>query len=148
MEGLTHLGNPLSTLDDLKASIPEADEGDEDGGYELSDARVIAAAHFGGGAGAGSDRRTKKEVMAEVMAVSKAARAEKRMQKEGDEELLDAVDERFASLAKVRRRPPVPLVATPAAAAETQLPRFGRGCDGGPAATRRHPARRGAANGG
>lgn len=100
--GLTHLGNPLSTLDDFKGTVPEAEDDDEGGVYELSDARVVAAAHFGGGAEPGADRRTKKEVMAEVMAVSKAARAEKRMLKEEDEGLLDAVDERWTSLLQVR----------------------------------------------
>ena len=82
--------------------MPEADRDDGDGGYEVGDARVVAAAHFGGGAEAGADRRTKREVMAEVMAVSKAARAEKRMRTEEDEDLRDAVDERFAALLQVR----------------------------------------------
>lgn len=82
--------------------MPEADEDDGDGGYEVGDARVVAAAHFGGGADAGADRRTKREVMAEVMAVSKAARAEKRVRTEEDEDLRDAVDERFAALLQVR----------------------------------------------
>eukprot|EP00892_Ulva_mutabilis_P004229 jgi/Ulvmu1/2178/UM013_0023.1 len=124
-EGLTHLGNPLSTLDDLKDAVPDADgEGEDDeGGYEVGDARVVAAAHFGGGPEEGRDRRSKKEVMAEVMAVSKAARAEKRMQKQGDEELLGAVDERFASLFKTKQweaiwRTPGERHSAPAAAAD------------------------------
>lgn len=100
---MTHLGNPLSTLDDMKGAVPEPEEDDEEGAYEVSDARVVAAAHFGGGSE--GDRRSKKEVMAEVMAVSKAARAEKRMQKEEDEDLLDAVDDRFQKLLDVRPAP-------------------------------------------
>jgi hypothetical protein len=39
--------------------------------------------------------------MAEVMAVSKAARAQKRMQNEDDENLLEDVDSRFAGIMEV-----------------------------------------------
>ena len=97
--GLTHLGNPLATLNDLKDDIPPPDDDDSDGD--------LRQPHRTSGARAGDTQRhrTKREVMAEVMAVSKAARAQKRMQNEDDENLLEAVDSRFAGIVEVRSSP-------------------------------------------
>lgn len=94
-EGLTHLGNPLATLSDLKDEIPPPEDDDTDGDFRQ--AHHHSAARSGGAHG----HRTKREVMAEVMAVSKAARAQKRMQNEDDENLLEDVDSRFAGIVGV-----------------------------------------------
>lgn len=95
-EGLTHLGNPLATLSDLKDEIPAPDDDDTDG--DLRQAHHYSAARADGTQG----HRTKREVMAEVMAKSKTARAQKRMQNEDDENLLEDVDSRFAGMVEVR----------------------------------------------
>jgi hypothetical protein len=92
-EGLTHLGHPLATLTDLKDEIPAPDDDDLDG--DLRQARNHSAA------GGAHGHRTKREVMAEVLAVSKAARAQKRMQHEEDEDLRDDVDARFKGIERV-----------------------------------------------
>ena len=97
--GLTHLGNPLATLSDLKDDIPPPGDDDSDGDprhmHHCPEART----------GDEQRHRTKREVMAEVMAVSKAARAQKRMQNEDDENLLEDVDSRFAGIVEVRTSP-------------------------------------------
>ena len=94
-EGLTHLGNPLATLADLKDEIPPPDDDDCD-----DDLRQIQH-HSSARAGGKEGQRSKREVMAEVMAVSKAAKAEKRMLKEQDEDLLEAVDAKFQGIMEV-----------------------------------------------
>lgn len=94
-EGLTHLGNPLATLADLKDEIPLPDDDDCDD--DLSQVQHYSPA----GAGSREGQRSKREVMAEVMAVSKAARAEKRILKEQDEDLLEAIDAKFQGIVEV-----------------------------------------------
>lgn len=118
--GLTHLGNPLATLNDLKDDIPPPDDDDSDGDLRQS--------HRASGARVGDTQRhrTKREVMAEVMAVSKAARAQKRMQNEDDENLLEDVDSRFAGIVEVRSSPvPCSLVLL-RVPARLQVTLFGR----------------------
>ncbi|KAK9839415.1 hypothetical protein WJX81_000656 [Elliptochloris bilobata] len=110
-EELTHLGRFLS--EGGLGEAPESSDSDEDGGA-LDDA-VVREFHFGGGfvrkegaadvsagsTGAEQDperRRTKKEVMEEVMAKSKAARSAKREQRAEDLDATDALDAQFAAL--------------------------------------------------
>lgn len=107
-EPLTHMGAPLAALDDFKAAVPDGAGSDGDEGDQLGP-DFVSRFHFGGGADGGSGggaggaaRKSKRDVMAEVMARSKLAKAEKRQQKEEDEDELSRLDERFAALQRVR----------------------------------------------
>jgi nucleolar protein 14 len=112
-EPLTHLGSVLSTLDDYKDHVEATDDG-ENGLENALSSDFVRDYHFGGdgrgsrsaaSAGEGQEeareRRTKKEVMMEVMMKSKLAKAEKRKQIGEDEEMLDKLDARFASISQV-----------------------------------------------
>ena len=102
-EPLTHMGAPLAALDDFKDAVPDGAGSDGDEGEQL-DEDFVSRFHFGGGGVAveGGARKSKRDVMAEVMARSKHAKAEKRQQKDDDEELRSRLDERFAALQHVR----------------------------------------------
>ena len=94
-EHLTHLGKELSTLDDFKDHVEPPDDDDDDpGGHEADFVRDF---HFGGGEIAKNGKKTKQEVMAEVMAKSKLAKVEKRKQTEADENKLAELDAKFAA---------------------------------------------------
>ena len=103
---ITHLGSALTTIDDIKDQVEPVDHEDKD----LEDAvgtDFVQKFHFGGGkdetsaARTGAVRKSKKEVMAEVIARSKLAKAEKRQQKDDDESSLAQLDQRFAALQEV-----------------------------------------------
>jgi hypothetical protein len=101
-EQLTHLGAPLSAIDDFKDALPSDEDDPEDG---TLDASFVKDFHFGGGDENGSaDRghRSKSDVMAEVIMKSKAAKLEKRQQKESDQELQERLDRQFSALQKAR----------------------------------------------
>ena len=93
---LTHLGNPLTELDDFKHRV-EVDDDDE----QLDD-EVVRNFHFGGGDGdkAGSGK-SKQEVMAEIIAKSKTFKAAKRMQKDDDDQMLEDLDAQYGRLVQV-----------------------------------------------
>lgn len=100
---LTHLGQPLAE-GDLTAK-PNGDDDDDDN----LDGEMTRAFHFGGGDfeptlkrdGDGHDvseperRKTKKEVMEELIAKSKFHKAEKQKQREDDQYTLDKLDADF-----------------------------------------------------
>eukprot|EP00898_Chlorokybus_atmophyticus_P003514 jgi/Chlat1/4163/Chrsp27S04265 len=94
-EELTHLGTSLANVDDFKDDV-----GDRDTDDELAnqlDADMVRDFHFGGGF-----KKTKKEVMEELIAKSKYFKAEKAREKEERSELLDKLDADFRTLTETR----------------------------------------------
>jgi nucleolar protein 14 len=105
---LTHLGQPLSERD-LTARPTAADDDDDDN----LDGEMTRAFHFGGGdfeptlkrgdgehgdVDAPERRKSKKDVMEELIAKSKFYKAEKQKQREDDEEMLDKLDSDFKAI--------------------------------------------------
>ncbi|KAK9815549.1 hypothetical protein WJX72_005610 [[Myrmecia] bisecta] len=106
-EPLTHMGRSLAELDHTAGrGVSFPDHGDDDDGQLGED--LVNELHFGGGfvrkAGGGPDaglperHRTKKEIMEEVMAKSKAYKAEKQQQREEDLTATEALDQDFKQL--------------------------------------------------
>eukprot|EP00894_Picocystis_sp_ML_P004379 jgi/Pico_ML_1/54896/g748.t1 len=105
---LTHGGKPLDELDDdeiEREAILRAYADEDDGSGALS-ARETAILNFGGGEDgqAGDERRkTKAEVMSEIIAKSKMFKAIKAKQREDDLNLLQTLDSGFRELMKEGR---------------------------------------------
>eukprot|EP00793_Prasinoderma_coloniale_P004214 PRCOL_00006390-RA len=109
----THNGRALGeSLDatELLDGGGEGSDGDEDDLDRALDGKLTDALQFGGGyreaaanaANAGADpgrQKTKREVMAELIAKSKAFKHERQKLKEEDEELRNQLDETFRELA-------------------------------------------------
>ncbi|WIA18434.1 hypothetical protein OEZ85_009894 [Tetradesmus obliquus] len=96
---LTHGGVSLEELEEMNARPSEL-LGDLDDDL-LED--LVQQYHFGGGeeqqeGQEDGQRKTKKQVMEEIIAKSKAAKAEKARQKEADEAALDALDDSFKAI--------------------------------------------------
>ncbi|KAB5593229.1 nucleolar complex protein 14 [Ceratobasidium theobromae] len=100
-EELTHYGQSLSALDDFDDTGIELDD-DEDGGQ--IDANVVRQSHFGGfgeeegGKDQPERKKSKAEVMSEVIAKSKAYKAERQEQREADDNIRHELDQDFASI--------------------------------------------------
>jgi hypothetical protein len=100
------LGAPLNTIDDFKEALHSDGEDSDDGNLDRT---FVKEFHFGGG-GVGNEKeaeggvahRSKRDVMAEVMMKSKAAKLDKKQQKESDEGLREQLDQKFAALQQVR----------------------------------------------
>lgn len=105
---LTHGGKPLDELDDdeiEREAILRAYADEDDGSGALS-ARETAILNFGGGEDGqpGDERRkTKAEVMSEIIAKSKMYKAIKAKQREDDLNLLQTLDSGFRELMKEGR---------------------------------------------
>ncbi|KAI8895140.1 nucleolar protein 14 [Globomyces pollinis-pini] len=88
---LTHLGQSLSGFDDAGLeAVPNDDESDG-----MIDASVVKYTHFGG-FDEGNDPNAKKsrnEIMKEVIAKSKMYKRERQQQKEFDQEMTEKLDE-------------------------------------------------------
>ncbi|KAK9825822.1 hypothetical protein WJX74_010755 [Apatococcus lobatus] len=111
-EELTHLGRSLAEADHYNDALAEEDG--EDAEYDRLQDSLLQDFNFGGGllqrkqpgTGAAEDtpedapdqRRSKKEVMEEVMAKSKAFKAVKQQQREEDLTATDALDAQFQEL--------------------------------------------------
>ncbi|KAK9802968.1 hypothetical protein WJX73_000915 [Symbiochloris irregularis] len=103
---LTHLGQSLGAATAADRGDAAWDAGFEDGPNEDLPAELVEQFHFGGferkqgdtGTDQSPDRRSKKEVMEEVMAKSKAFKAAKQKQREDDFDETDALDSTFTSL--------------------------------------------------
>mmetsp|Transcript_6537 Transcript_6537/g.18229 ORF Transcript_6537/g.18229 Transcript_6537/m.18229 type:complete len:933 (-) Transcript_6537:161-2959(-) len=95
-EQLTHLGRALSEVDELQ----DGDNESEDDGDDQLERDIVEQFHFGGGEGQGdgSGNRSKKEVMEEIIAKSKAAKALKAQQKEEDATMQEELDADFKAL--------------------------------------------------
>ncbi|KAI4528144.1 Nop14-like protein [Schizophyllum commune Loenen D] len=107
---LTHYGQSLSKLDDFDASGMQLDDDDdeEEGGRGQIDSDIVKKAHFGGfDDDEGSDededgeparKKSKAEVMAEVIAKSKMHKAMRQNEKEAMEDIRHELDQGFDEL--------------------------------------------------
>ncbi|KAI5893598.1 Nop14-like protein [Schizophyllum commune H4-8] len=107
---LTHYGQSLSKLDDFDATGMQLDDDDdeEEGGRGQIDRDIVKKAHFGGfDDDEGSDededgeparKKSKAEVMAEVIAKSKMHKAMRQNEKEAMEDIRHELDQGFDEL--------------------------------------------------
>ncbi|KAJ2780195.1 nucleolar complex protein 14 [Coemansia javaensis] len=102
---LTHFGRSLDEIDDFddNDAAPLSDgDGDDDAGGRI-DAAHVAAAHFGGpddarDGGGPARKKTKAEVMEELIAKSKMHRQERRLERDQDEAARRELDDDFADV--------------------------------------------------
>ncbi|KAF9238829.1 nucleolar protein 14 [Melanogaster broomeanus] len=102
-EELTHYGQSLSNLDDFDDIVMDDDEEEEEGQL---DRETVKRAHFGGfGDDEGEKtstypdrKKSKAEVMAEVIAKSKEHKMRRQMEKEQEENMRHQLDHDFDSL--------------------------------------------------
>ncbi|KAG8692855.1 nucleolar complex protein 14, partial [Ceratobasidium sp. 395] len=111
-EELTHYGQSLSALDDFDGAGIELDDDEESGQI---DASVVRQSHFGGFEPDEQDnedqqerKKSKAEVMSEVIAKSKAYRAERQEQREVDDNVRHELDQEFASIRELLYAPAPP----------------------------------------
>ena len=134
---LTHLGQPLGERD-LTAKPSHGDEEDD----ENLDDEITRNFHFGGGefeptlkrgdgehdVDAPERRKSKKDVMEELIAKSKFYKAEKQKQRDDDEDMLDKLDSDFKAisqgglLSSALRKAVGHMKPTAAKAAQTKAP--------------------------
>ncbi|EPQ58971.1 Nop14-like protein [Gloeophyllum trabeum ATCC 11539] len=104
---LTHYGQSLSKLDDFDGAGLALDEDEDEETRGQIDSETVKAAHFGGfddeeeGEGADGEpprKKTKAEVMAEVIAKSKEHKYRRQAEKEEDQSLLHELDADFDAL--------------------------------------------------
>ncbi|KAJ7739866.1 nucleolar protein 14 [Mycena metata] len=101
---LTHYGQSLSKLDDFDNSgLRLGDEDDEESGQLNPD--IVGKTHFGGFSDDEEDdpdeperKKSKAEVMAEVMAKSKEHRLRRQMEREEEDNVRHELDQEFDSL--------------------------------------------------
>lgn len=127
---LTHYGQSLSKLDDFDNVGLQLDEDEEDDAGQI-DAATVRATHFQGFSdeedGDHEDgpprKKTKAEVMAEVIAKSKEHKYARQMQREQDENTRHLLDEDFDSIRGILfsqapdriSPPPIPSTTAPSA---------------------------------
>ncbi|KAF8681461.1 Nop14-like protein [Rhizoctonia solani] len=109
-EELTHYGQSLNALDDFDGAGIELDDDEESGQI---DANVVRHDHFGGfdddGKEDESERtKSKAEVMSEIIAKSKAYKAERQEQREADDNARHQLDQEFASIRDLLYAPAPP----------------------------------------
>ncbi|CAE6445815.1 unnamed protein product [Rhizoctonia solani] len=108
-EELTHYGQSLNALDDFDGAGIELDD-EEEGGQ--IDANVVRHDHFGGFDDDGEDeperKKSKSEVMSEIIAKSKAYKAERQEQREADDNARHQLDQEFASIRDLLYAPAPP----------------------------------------
>lgn len=104
-EQLTHYGQSLSNLDDFDdVGLPMDEDEDDDQGQ--LDRDIVGRAHFGGFGDKDEDetdhnsdrKKSKAEVMAEVIAKSKEHKARRQLEKVQEESMRHQLDEDFDSL--------------------------------------------------
>ena len=101
-ESLTHFGENLSNV----LSRVQSDDEEMGMGMEMDsdeEAAMDASAHFGGGngrvmMGSGDGTKTRLEVMREIIAKSKAMKAERAQRKDEDSKLLQSLDESWKDI--------------------------------------------------
>lgn len=101
-EELTHMGTSLSKMDDFGEDFKDSSD-DEEGGH--LDADTVNSLHFGGFESDKQDeadgkRKSKREVMSELIAKSKFYKAERQKEKLEVEELTDKLDDAWRGLLK------------------------------------------------
>ncbi|KAG7447628.1 Nop14-like protein [Guyanagaster necrorhizus] len=124
---LTHYGQSLSKLDDFDDVEMGLDDEEEEQGQ--IDREVVQKAHFGGfdddddgeEDGAPARKKSKAEVMAEVMAKSKEHKLLRQMEREKEDNVRHELDEAFDSLRDLLF---VPVASTSDSAAETSKEAF------------------------
>ncbi|KAH7344064.1 nucleolar protein 14 [Rhizoctonia solani] len=108
-EELTHYGQSLNALDDFDGAGIELDD-EEEGGQ--IDANVVRHDHFGGFDDDDEDeperKKSKSEVMSEIIAKSKAYKAERQEQREADDNARHQLDQEFASIRDLLYAPAPP----------------------------------------
>ncbi|KIY66708.1 Nop14-like protein [Cylindrobasidium torrendii FP15055 ss-10] len=140
-DDLTHYGQSLSKMDDFDdAGLGFDDSDEEDERQGQIDRAIVSNAHFGGfdndeeQAGADGEpapKKSKAEVMAEVMAKSKEHKVLRQMEKEKGEEVRAELDDAFASLRSLLYAP----VATSAPAASDAAPETSEAAPADPTAS-------------
>ncbi|KAG1752449.1 nucleolar protein 14 [Suillus paluster] len=104
-EELTHYGQSLSKLDDFdNVGLPMDEDDDEDPGQ--IDRDIVGRAHFGGFGDEDEEdddhnpdrKKSKAEVMAELIAKSKEHKARRQLEKEQEESMRYQLDQDFDSL--------------------------------------------------
>ncbi|TFY63142.1 hypothetical protein EVG20_g6438 [Dentipellis fragilis] len=113
-EELTHYGQSLSRLDDFDHAGFGLDDDEEDDKGQI-DSEVVRRTHFGGFGdeeeGDGDEeegparKKTKAEVMAEVMAKSKEYKLQRQMDKERDENIRHQLDQELDSIRSLLTAP-------------------------------------------
>ncbi|KAA1466565.1 Nop14-like protein [Dentipellis sp. KUC8613] len=112
-EELTHYGQSLSKLDDFDHAGFGLDDDEEDERGQI-DSEVVRRTHFGGfGEDEGEEddeegparKKTKAEVMAEVMAKSKEYKLQRQMDKERDENIRHQLDQELDSIRSLLTAP-------------------------------------------
>ncbi|KAH9809171.1 putative nucleolar complex protein 14 [Teratosphaeria destructans] len=101
--GLTHLGRPLIEDDFAEAMINSEDSGSEDGFLRKKRRRDSEEDQMDGGAESEAEdhperKKTKKEVMQEVIAKSKLHKYERQKVKEDDDDLREELDKGMAGM--------------------------------------------------
>ncbi|KAJ1308377.1 hypothetical protein OPQ81_004083 [Rhizoctonia solani] len=108
-EELTHYGQSLNALDDFDGTGIELDDDEESGQI---DANVVRHDHFGGFDDEKEDeperKKSKAEVMSEIIAKSKAYKAERQEQREADDNARHQLDQEFASIRDLLYAPAPP----------------------------------------
>ncbi|WVQ71682.1 hypothetical protein IAR50_001223 [Cryptococcus sp. DSM 104548] len=113
--GLTHGGRSVTDLpgDDFVAQgLGDDDDPDEDVAKGRIDKRQVSQVHFGGFEPADDStdlpekKKSKQEVMAEIIAKSKEHKHERQQQREMDDDLRDQLDDEMADLQKLLAEAP------------------------------------------
>ncbi|CAE6487581.1 unnamed protein product [Rhizoctonia solani] len=108
-EDLTHYGQSLNALDDFDGAGIELDDEEESGQI---DANVVRHDHFGGFDDEKDDeperKKSKAEVMSEIISKSKAYKAERQEQREADDNARHQLDQEFASIRDLLYAPAPP----------------------------------------
>ncbi|KAL5637163.1 hypothetical protein ACGC1H_000969 [Rhizoctonia solani] len=108
-EDLTHYGQSLNALDDFDGAGIELDDDEESGQI---DANVVRHDHFGGFDDEKEDeperKKSKAEVMSEIISKSKAYKAERQEQREADDNTRHQLDQEFASIRELLYAPAPP----------------------------------------
>ncbi|EUC56175.1 Nop14 family protein [Rhizoctonia solani AG-3 Rhs1AP] len=108
-EDLTHYGQSLNALDDFDGAGIELDDDEESGQI---DANVVRHDHFGGFDDEEDDeserKKSKAEVMSEIISKSKAYKAERQEQREADDNTRHQLDQEFASIRELLYAPAPP----------------------------------------
>ncbi|EIW76222.1 Nop14-like protein [Coniophora puteana RWD-64-598 SS2] len=129
-EDLTHYGQSLSKLDDFdNVGFPMDEDDDEEGPSGRIDKEVVQKTHFGGFEDEQSEeeeeqpdrKKSKAEVMAEVIAKSKEHKLRRQMEREAEENMRHELDQDFASLRSLLYAPNPSSAASIEGALETSI---------------------------
>ncbi|OJA07999.1 hypothetical protein AZE42_01078 [Rhizopogon vesiculosus] len=136
-EELTHYGQSLSKLDDFdNFGLPMDEDDDEDPGQ--IDRDIVGREHFGGFGDTNEEdrdpdrKKSKAEVMAEVIAKSKEHKARRQLEKEQEESIRHQLDQDFDSLRNLLFAPDAQLTGSnmvPLGGSDSLLPKYTSNAD-------------------